>query len=115
MFDAFPFDEWSEDIAEFWTFGGEGSTGTWIMTVVGFSVMLIAFAQNQLFLCQAVDDAGQVAHRHHHFRANFSEWKAAGIADGREHVKLRWSKTLLFQISFQLFVRLQIEAQKAYP
>ncbi len=43
MFDAFPFDEWGEDIAEFWTFGGEGSTGTWIMTVVGFSVMLIAF------------------------------------------------------------------------
>jgi hypothetical protein len=43
MFDAFQFDEWSEDIAEFWTFGGEGSTGTWIMTVLGFSVMLIAF------------------------------------------------------------------------
>ena len=43
MFDAFPFDEWSEDIAEFWTYGGEGSTGTWIMTVLGFSVMLIAF------------------------------------------------------------------------
>jgi hypothetical protein len=43
MFDAFPFDEWGEDIAEFWTFGGEGSTGTWIMTIVGFSVMLIAF------------------------------------------------------------------------
>ena len=42
MFDAFPFDEWSEDIAEFWTFGGEGSTGTYIMTVLGFSVMLIA-------------------------------------------------------------------------
>jgi hypothetical protein len=43
MFDAFPYDEWSEEIAEFWTFGGEGSTGTWIMTVLGFSVMLIAF------------------------------------------------------------------------
>ena len=43
MFDAFPFDEWSEDIAEFWTFGGEGSTGTWIMTVVGVTVMMIAF------------------------------------------------------------------------
>jgi hypothetical protein len=43
MFDAFPFDEWGEDIAEFWTFGGEGSTGTWIMTIVGFSVMLLAF------------------------------------------------------------------------
>ena len=42
MFDAFPYDEWSEDIAEFWTFGGEGSTGTWILTVLGFSVMIIA-------------------------------------------------------------------------
>jgi hypothetical protein len=43
MFNAFPFDEWSEDIADFWTFGGEGSTGTWIMTVLGFAVMLVAF------------------------------------------------------------------------
>jgi hypothetical protein len=43
MFDAFPFDEWSEDIAEFWTFGGEGSTGTYIMTVLGISVMVLAF------------------------------------------------------------------------
>jgi hypothetical protein len=43
MFDAFPFDEWGEDIAEFWTFGGEGSTGTYIMTVLGVAAMLIAF------------------------------------------------------------------------
>jgi hypothetical protein len=43
MFDAFPFDEWGEDIAEFWTFGGESSTGTYIMTVVGVAVMLAAF------------------------------------------------------------------------
>jgi predicted subunit of tRNA(5-methylaminomethyl-2-thiouridylate) methyltransferase len=43
LFDAFPFDEWGDDIAEFWTFGGEGSTGTWIMTALGFSVMLVAF------------------------------------------------------------------------
>jgi hypothetical protein len=43
MFDAFPYDEWSEEIAEFWTFGGEGSTGTWILTVLGFATMLIAF------------------------------------------------------------------------
>jgi hypothetical protein len=42
MFDAFPFDEWGDNIAEFWTFGGEGSTGTWIMTALGFSVMLAA-------------------------------------------------------------------------
>jgi hypothetical protein len=43
MFDAFPFDEWSEDIAEFWTFGGESSTGTYIMTVLGVAAMVLAF------------------------------------------------------------------------
>jgi hypothetical protein len=43
MFDAFPYDEWSDDIAEFWTFGGEGSTGTWILTALGFATMLVAF------------------------------------------------------------------------
>jgi hypothetical protein len=43
MFDAFPLDEWGEDIAEFWTFGGESSTGTYIMTVLGIAVMVIAF------------------------------------------------------------------------
>lgn len=43
MFDAFEFDEWSEDIAEFWTFGGQGSTGTWILTILGFAVMLVSF------------------------------------------------------------------------
>ena len=50
MFDAFPFDAWPapygdgpEDMAEFWTFGGEGSTGTWILTVLGFVVMLVSF------------------------------------------------------------------------
>lgn len=43
MFDSFPFDEWGDDIAEFWTWGGGGSTGTWILTVLGFTVMLISF------------------------------------------------------------------------
>jgi hypothetical protein len=50
MFDAFPYDAWPppygdgpEDMAEFWTFGGGGSTGTWILTILGFAVMLIAF------------------------------------------------------------------------
>ena len=43
MFDAFPFDEWAEATAEFWTFGGEGSTGTYITTVLGVAAMLIAF------------------------------------------------------------------------
>ena len=51
MFDAFPFDAWPapygdgpEDMAEFWTFGGEGSTGTWILTVIGFVVMLVSLS-----------------------------------------------------------------------
>jgi len=46
MFDAFPYDSWDEaleDLAEFWTFGGEGSTGTWILTVLGITAMVLAF------------------------------------------------------------------------
>jgi hypothetical protein len=43
MFDAFPYDEWSEDIAGFWTFGPGSSTGTYIMTALGIIVMFIAF------------------------------------------------------------------------
>lgn len=43
MFDAFPYDEWSEDIAEFWTFGGAESAGTYIILAVGFAAMLLAF------------------------------------------------------------------------
>ena len=42
MFDSFPFDEWSEDIADFWTFGGANSTGTYIMTVLGIILMVAA-------------------------------------------------------------------------
>ena len=48
MFDAFPYDEWSEDIAGFWTFGPESSTGTYILTALGIAVMLIAFAATLL-------------------------------------------------------------------
>ena len=45
MFDAFPYDEWSEEVAQFWTFAGESgtSTGTWIMTILGIAAMLTAF------------------------------------------------------------------------
>jgi hypothetical protein len=43
MFDAFPFDSWADATAEFWTFGGESSTGTYIMTVLGIAVMVLAF------------------------------------------------------------------------
>jgi hypothetical protein len=43
MFDAFPYSQWSEDISDFWTFGPHNSTGTWILTVLGFAVMVAAF------------------------------------------------------------------------
>jgi hypothetical protein len=42
MFDAFPFETWEDVTAEFWTFGGAESTGTWILTVLGVAAMLIA-------------------------------------------------------------------------
>ena len=40
MIDSFPFDEWSEDIAAYWTFGPENSTGTYVMTVLGIILMV---------------------------------------------------------------------------
>lgn len=40
MFDAFPYDEWSEKIAEYWTFGGAGSTGTYVMLALGAILMI---------------------------------------------------------------------------
>jgi hypothetical protein len=43
MFDTFPYDEWGEDIAGFWTWGPGSSTGTYILTALGVAVMVIAF------------------------------------------------------------------------
>ena len=50
MFDSFPYDSWldaagslNQDVADFWTFGGHNSTGTYILTILGITVMLIAF------------------------------------------------------------------------
>jgi hypothetical protein len=40
VFDAFPFDEWGDDIKGFWTFGPGGSTGTYILTVLGIILMV---------------------------------------------------------------------------
>ena len=42
MIDSFPFDEWSEEISAFWTFGPGGSTGTYIMTFLGVAAMVLA-------------------------------------------------------------------------
>jgi hypothetical protein len=40
MFNSFPFDEWSETITDFWTWGGHNSTGTYIQLAVGFVLMV---------------------------------------------------------------------------
>ena len=40
MFDAFPYDEWSDAVTDFWTFGGANSTGTYILTALGVILML---------------------------------------------------------------------------
>jgi hypothetical protein len=42
VIDSFPFDEWSEDITSFWTFGPENSTGTYVLTVLGIILMVAA-------------------------------------------------------------------------
>jgi hypothetical protein len=43
VIDSFPYDEWSEDIAAFWTFGPGNSTGTYVLTVLGILLMVAAF------------------------------------------------------------------------
>ena len=43
MFDTFPYDEWSDSIAGYWTWGPGSSTGTYILTALGIIVMFIAF------------------------------------------------------------------------
>ncbi len=45
MFDAFPFDEWSDEITTFWTFGVEGDTGTIILTILGVLLMIGSLVQ----------------------------------------------------------------------
>ena len=42
MIDSFPYEEWTEDITAFWTFGPQDSTGTYIMTALGVFAMLVA-------------------------------------------------------------------------
>jgi hypothetical protein len=42
MIDRFPFDEFSENVTSFWTFGPEDSTGTYILTALGVILMVAA-------------------------------------------------------------------------
>jgi predicted negative regulator of RcsB-dependent stress response len=40
MFDTFPYDEWSDTVTDFWTWGPANSTGTYILTVLGCILMV---------------------------------------------------------------------------
>jgi hypothetical protein len=42
VIDSFPFSEWGEDISAFWTFGPQNSTGTYVLTVLGIILMVVA-------------------------------------------------------------------------
>jgi hypothetical protein len=42
LIDSFPFDEFSDTITSFWTFGPENSTGTYILTVLGVILMIVS-------------------------------------------------------------------------
>jgi hypothetical protein len=42
VFNSFPYDEWSDTITDFWTWGGHNSTGTYIQLAVGFVLMVAA-------------------------------------------------------------------------
>ena len=44
MIDSFPYEEWGEDIAGFWTFGPGFSNGTYVLTVLGIVLMVAALA-----------------------------------------------------------------------
>jgi hypothetical protein len=44
MFDAFPFETWADARAEFWTFGGAGSVGTYVFTALGVIAVLLAIS-----------------------------------------------------------------------
>jgi hypothetical protein len=40
MFNTFPYDSWSDDVTDFWTWGGANSTGTYVLTVLGCILMV---------------------------------------------------------------------------
>jgi hypothetical protein len=42
MIDSFQFSEWGEEISAFWTFGPGNSTGTYVLTVLGIILMVVA-------------------------------------------------------------------------
>jgi hypothetical protein len=42
MIDSFPFEEFSENVTSYWTFGPEDSTGTYILTALGVILMIVS-------------------------------------------------------------------------
>ena len=79
------------------------------------TIILVSFAQDQFFLFQTVNDARQVAHRHHHLCPDFPEGKPTGVTDGREHVKLRRRKAQFLEILLEFLVGEQTKAEKSNP
>ena len=43
MIDSAPIEKWGEKVSVFWTFGPDGSVGTWIMTILGIVAMVAAW------------------------------------------------------------------------
>jgi hypothetical protein len=35
MFKSFPYDQWSDTVTDFWTWGGHDSIGTYVLTALG--------------------------------------------------------------------------------
>jgi hypothetical protein len=40
MFKSFPYDQWSDTVTDFWTWGGHNSGGTYILTALGCMLAL---------------------------------------------------------------------------
>src|ERR1043166_3468962 len=78
-------------------------------------VVGVALAYDELFLLEAVDDAGQIADSDHHLLADLAEREAAGVADRREHVELRRGQVETLEIALEFFFRNEIEAEKTHP
>jgi len=63
VFDAFPFDEWSEEITTFWTFGTEGDLGTIILTILGVLLMIGSLIQFVRLESRKLDEQTAVLRR----------------------------------------------------
>jgi hypothetical protein len=42
VIDSFPFDEFSEELTAFWTFGPNSSAGTYVLTALGVILMVVS-------------------------------------------------------------------------